>query len=115
MAGNFNELVAYRCASELAGDLYGAVGRWPSFARWSLGIQLVRAADSIGANIAEASGRWHRADERRLLLIARGSLHETEHWLRLAEERGLLEPGMRDRLDGAGKALNGLIRKRRPT
>ena len=113
VAGNFEDLVAYRIAVEIADDLYAAVSKWPSFARWSVGVQLVRAADSIGANIAEAPGRWYRADERRLLLIARGSLHETEHWLRRAEQRGLRASGTTARLDEAARALNGMIRKRR--
>jgi len=33
---------------------------------WTVGIQLVRAADSIGANIAEAYGRRTRAHARGL-------------------------------------------------
>ena len=85
---------------------------WGSFERWTIGLQLIRAADSIGANIAEASGRWHVADSRRLLFIARGSLYETEHWLLRAEARELLSQGdLRERLDEIGRALNGLIRR----
>jgi four helix bundle protein len=33
------------------------VWRWSSFDRWTVGQQMVRSADSIGANIAEAAGR----------------------------------------------------------
>jgi four helix bundle protein len=75
-------------------------------------MQLVRAADSIGANIAEALGRWHPADKRRLLTIARGSLYETEHWIDRAHHRGLL----RDTpdLSELGRTLNGLMKKPTP-
>jgi four helix bundle protein len=112
MASDFRKLVAYREAVAIANDLHEAIARWPSFERWTVGVQLMRAADSIGANIAESAGRWHRADERRFLLMARGSLLETEHWLLRAEERGLLPEGAGNRLEEAARALNGLIRKR---
>jgi four helix bundle protein len=111
MASQFHDLVAYSQAVALADDLYDAIAKWPSFDRWSSGVQLMRAADSVGANIAEAAGRWHRADQRRFLLIARGSLYETEHWVARAETRRLLERGWTARLDEAARQLNGLIRK----
>jgi four helix bundle protein len=97
-------------AVELADGLHQAIKAWPSFDRWSLGMQLVRTADSIGANIAEGSGRWHRTDERRLLYMARGSLYETEHWMQRAEARHLLQPGSTDQLTEIAKTLNGLIK-----
>jgi four helix bundle protein len=111
---DFKELRAYRIAAELSDELYAAVARWQSFDRWTLGQQLVRAADSIGANIAEAAGRWHVPDRRRLLFVARGSLYETEHWLRRAEARGLLTAGHRGRVEEATRALNGLIKAPAP-
>jgi four helix bundle protein len=77
-------------------------------------MQLMRSADSIGANIAEATGRWHQQDQRRLLFIARGSLFETEHWIATAEARGLLAAGTVERLTEVARALSGLIRKRSP-
>ena len=76
-------------------------------------MQLLRSADSVGANIAEAKGRWHIPDRRRFLFVARGSLYETEHWILRAEKRGLLETGFAARLEEVARALNGLIR--RPT
>jgi four helix bundle protein len=84
---------------------------WDSFARRSLGLQLVRAADSVAANIAEAMGRESVADRRRLLVVSRSSLFETEHWLLLAEERGLLPAGSTERVQEIVRPLNGLIRR----
>jgi len=106
----FHDLAVYRLAVSLADDMHRAAARWPAFERSSLGLQLVRAADSVGANIAEASGRWHLADKRRVLFIARGSLYETEHWIARAEQRGLLIPGTRARAEEVARALNGLIK-----
>jgi four helix bundle protein len=110
VSSDFRQLVAYRLAVDVADRAHSAAARWPSFDRWTVGVQLVRAADSVGANIAEAMGRWHGPDRRRLLFIARGSLYETEHWMLRAEGRGLLEPGTNDRLGEVARALNGLIR-----
>ena len=85
---------------------------WPYVDQRTVGIQLIRAADSVGANIAEAMGRWHRADQRRLLYVARGSLRETEHWVLVAQERGLLSPEVALPLDELARTLGGLIKQR---
>jgi four helix bundle protein len=71
----------------------------------------VRAADSIGANIAEAYGRYGLPDQRRLLHVARGSAYETEHWIARALARDLLgDPTFDDRITQLIRTLNGLIR-----
>jgi four helix bundle protein len=106
--------VAYRLTAELSDEVARAVAGWDSFEKWSIGIQLTRAADSIGANLAEALGRWHTKDRRHLLMVARGSLYETEHWLIRAEERGLWQPGTQPKLDEIGRTLNGLIKRAPP-
>jgi four helix bundle protein len=113
MSGNFQKLDVYRLATELADDVHQSVRRWPAFDRSTMGPQILRAADSVGANIAEAVGRWHTPDKRRLLVIARGSLNELEHWLSTAERRGLMEEGVSSRVDRIAQTLNGMIR--RPT
>ena len=71
MASNFRSLVAYRVAAELADELHLTVRRWPEYDRSTVGMQLVRAADSVHANIAEAAGRWTKSDKRNFLMIAR--------------------------------------------
>jgi four helix bundle protein len=97
---------------ELAHEVHSAVEHWPLLDRRTVGPQLIRAATSVGANIAEASGRWHERDRRQLLFIARGSLYEAEHWIAYCEQRGLLPHGTADRIDEISRMLNGLIRKR---
>ena len=54
--------------------------------------QLARSADSIGANIAEAFGRYHYGEKLHHLYIARGSLYETKYWLNRCESRKLVTP-----------------------
>ena len=90
--------------------MYRLVATWSSFDRWSVGMQLVRSMDSVGANIAEGVGRGHPADQRRFFLIARGSLYEVEHWLDLAAQRKLIDDGVSEHIPGIARALSGLIR-----
>lgn len=72
--------------------------RWGYFERDTVGKQLVRAGDSIGANIAEGTGRGTFLDNRRFVRMARGSLNETKHWLRRAHKRDLLTTAQTDNL-----------------
>ena len=79
-----------------------------------MGLQFVRAADSIGANIAEAMGRWHIPDQRRFLFIARASLYEAEHWLLRAQARDLINTtSLEAEFEEVARTLNGLIKRRR--
>jgi four helix bundle protein len=109
---DFKSLRAYQLSRVIAAEMYSRVELWPAFHQRTIGVQLVRAADSVSANIAEAVGRWHVADQRRLLFIARGSLRELEHWIPVAQERGLLPEDAAQDLAEVGRTLSGLIRRR---
>ncbi len=87
---NFESLRVYQLSESLADQIWSIVVKWNVFARDTVGKQLVKAADSIGANIAEGTGRGSFVDNRRFVRIARGSLNETQHWLRRAYKRQLL-------------------------
>ena len=63
---------------------------WDHFPKITVGKQLVDAADSISANIAEGYGRYSYKDNVRFVRIARGSLYETKNWLRRSFKRKLL-------------------------
>ena len=94
----FEELQVYQLAEKLADDIWCIVDAWNQFAKDTVGKQIVRSADSIGANIAEGTGHYNFQDNRRFVKIARGSLHETRHWLRRAYIRQLLTSEQVDRL-----------------
>jgi four helix bundle protein len=87
---NFEKLRVYRISEHLADQIWDIVARWDYLAKDTIGKQIIRAADSIGANIAEGTGRGTVVDTRRFIRMARGSLYETQHWLRRAYRRGLL-------------------------
>ncbi|HVZ38327.1 MAG TPA: four helix bundle protein [Candidatus Kapabacteria bacterium] len=70
---------------------------WPTFATLAIGSQLVRA-DSMGANIAEGSGRGSYASNRRFAIVARSSSNEATHWLRRSVGRNLLPPEQTEQL-----------------
>jgi four helix bundle protein len=80
----------YQRAEAISDRVWEHVVRWEWFEKRTVGSQLTRAADSIGANIAEAGGRFHPGDVRNFFYYARGSLRETVYWIRRAHARNLV-------------------------
>lgn len=111
---SFEDLNVYRAAETLADLVWDAVSSWDEFSKATVGRQLVRAADSVGANIAEGYGRASYADNKRFVAIARDSLCETRHFLRRAHKRKLLtesqaEP-LKELLSTLPRSLNAYLR-----
>ena len=86
----FQDLRVYRLAEQLADENWKTVNQWEPLAKDTLGKQIIRSADSVGVNIAEGVGKGRSLDNQRFVRIARGSLYETQHWLRRAYSRNLL-------------------------
>ncbi len=110
---DIEETRLYQRAEQVADGIWGAVVSWEWFAKDTVGKQLIRAVDSIGANIAESSGRYHPGDVVRFLHYARGSIKETRYWLRRALARQLISRADHDlsfeMLDQLGRELNAYI------
>ena len=81
---DFENLRVYNLSEQISDLIWEIVSEWERFARDTIGRQLVNAADSIGANIAEGTGRGSFADNKRFARIARGTIYEVKHWLRRA-------------------------------
>ena len=111
---HFEKLRAYQVAENLGDRIWQIVNAWQWFARDTIGRQLVRSADSIGANVAEGTGRRTVGDNRRFVIMARGSLYETKHWLRRAYQRDLLTNNqvaqLKTMVDELTRVLNGYLR-----
>ncbi len=110
----FENLRVYQLPEELADRIWEVVGRWDRFARNTVGGQIVRAADSIGANIAEGAGRGSFRNNKPFVRIARGSLNETQHLLRRAYQRQLLSSEqttvLKPLIDELGPKLNAYLK-----
>jgi four helix bundle protein len=111
---SFENLQVYKLGEKLADEVWTVGIGWEQFAKPTVGRQMVRAADSVGANIAEGSGRGSFQDNWRFVKMARGSLNETKHWLRRAFRRGILNAEdvkrIRPIIDELAAKLNAYLR-----
>ena len=111
---NFENLRVYKLSEVLADEVWEIVLRWNAFAKDTVGKQIVRSADSVGANIAEGTGRHNFQDNQRFVKIARGSLNETQHFLRRAFKRDLLTPAdvkkLKPLVDNLAPQLNSYLK-----
>lgn len=86
------DLEVYQLAVELsrnAWEIYYGLD-WQN--RKIMGDQFIKSADSVGANIAEGYSRYYYLDKIKFYYNSRGSLNECCcHWLRLLEERRLVD------------------------
>jgi len=77
----------YNLAMELGEKVYNLVSEWDYFQKDTIGKQLVRATDSIAANLSEGVGRFHYGEKKHFSYYSRGSLFETKTWLTKAMKR----------------------------
>ena len=84
------DLEVYKLSEELSDMIWNIVLEWDYFAKDTIGKQLVKASDSVAANIAEGYGRYHFKENKNFCYFARGSLEETKTWLRKSIRRSLI-------------------------
>ncbi len=78
MATEMEDLKLIQEAEALCDEIWAIVTTWDEFTRRTVGTQLVRSSDSIGANIAESYGRYAYGEKIQFLYYSRGSVYETK-------------------------------------
>lgn len=87
---SYRQLMVWARAMDVAKEIYALSDRMPKREEYRLTAQMIRAAISVPANIAEGKGRSTRKDYAHFISIARGSAAELETLLLLAEGASLL-------------------------
>jgi four helix bundle protein len=109
------EMEVFRLYEEVASWAWDEVHKWTR--QDTVGKQLIRAADSINANLVEGDGRHSDKEALHHFYYARGSARETRLQIVRARDRRLVnfEAGSDNlsKLTSATKLLNILIRYRK--
>ena len=95
---DIEELNVYRLSMDLGEDVWNIVTDWDYFEKDTVGKQLVKAADSVAANLSEGFGRYHYREAKHFYYYSRGSLYETKTWLTKAHKRKLIPDNKYDKL-----------------
>jgi four helix bundle protein len=108
------DLEVYQLSMRIGEKIWQLVDKWKYFEKDTIGKQLVKAADSIAANISEGFGRFHFKESKQFNYYARGSLFETKTWLTKANKRNLVSENTYKQLikdlDLIGVKLNNYIK-----
>jgi len=110
VAGDLQDLVAWRESAELARQVLLAAKRLHGVGASAAADQIARAGESIPANVAEAYGRGLGKDGARFLRVARGSATELESHLWVAERTGRLPQPLAVNLMDQARRVRALIR-----
>lgn len=107
----YKDLIVWQKAMVLVTQVYRVTRTFPRDERYGLTSQVRRAAVSIPSNIAEGQGRMSQGEFRQFLGHAKGSLHELETQLLIAQNLGYLADDalLGNHLSEVGRLLNGLI------
>ncbi|MBU0763694.1 MAG: four helix bundle protein [Bacteroidetes bacterium] len=108
------ELRVYNIAMEFGEKVWNIVIQWDYFTKDTIGKQLVKATDSIAANLSEGFGRYHYKETKNFGYYSRGSLYETKTWLTKANNRKLIQQEHFEKfihdIEIIGKMLNKYIK-----
>ncbi|MDY6849206.1 MAG: four helix bundle protein [Geoalkalibacter sp.] len=109
------DLIAWKLGIEFVTDIYQSTQTFPKHEIYGLTSQMRRAAVSVPSNVAEGAGRRSRADFRRFLNVALGSLAELETQIIISSNLGYLEVQKKEEFFGKTvrirKMIFGLINK----
>ncbi len=99
MVSHYTELDAWKLADRLREMIIAFTGRKPANTDVRYCSQITAAIDSACANTAEGFGRYSPSEFRQFLRIARGSLLETQDYLRSALKRDFISDDEHHEMD----------------
>jgi four helix bundle protein len=115
---SYRDLNVWQLAMDIVIDIYRVTTAFPAEEKFGLIAQLRRAAVSVPSNIAEGHNRLGRAEFRRFVSIARGSVAEVETQIAVAVALGFINAdvsaSLSARLDRLSKMLFGLYSRLAP-
>src|SRR3989344_7665839 len=85
-----NDITSYKKAFMLSNYVWNIISSWKFFEKETVGVQFVRAIDSISANIAEGFGRFTKKDKIKFYYYSFGSVKESLDWNQKSYARKLL-------------------------
>ena len=108
------ELQVYQLSMQIGEKIWNIVIKWDDFAKDTIGKQLVRAIDSVAANLSEGFGRYHYREKKHFYYYSRGSLYESKTWITKAKNRKLIGEKHADQflseINNIGVKLNNYIK-----
>lgn len=108
------EMDVYKLSEQLSDLIWQGYDVWPRKVQHTIGYQILRASDSICANLAEGYGRYTPADRRLFYRYSRGSFEETKAWLRKLIRRKIIKQdevqAYTKIIDELGPKLNAFIK-----
>jgi four helix bundle protein len=110
---DYRKLKVWQKAHALTLQIYAVSSHLTKPPAWTLREQLLKAAISVPANMAEGAGRGSAADFRRFLWHSLGSINEVEYYLLLARDLAFLPiaeyAALTSNLEEVRRMLSGLI------
>ena len=110
---NIRELDVFKIAEILSDMVWFDYDKWPKKAQVTIGYQVIKASDSISANLSEGYGRYTPPDRKRFYYFSRESFEETKTWLYKAARRKVIDSNRIEEykqiINELGPKLNGFI------
>jgi four helix bundle protein len=113
MPRDYTKIRAWILADELVRNVDHVTKHFPSGEMFEIAAQLIRAAYSISANIAEGSNRSSKNEYLQFLSVSAGSLAEVRYFLHLSKCLQYINvpeyKTIRQQAEDVSKTLTGLI------
>jgi len=111
---DIEELQVYNLSMDIAERVWSIIYKWNYFEKDTIGKQLIRAIDSVAANLSEGYGRFHYKENKNFCYYSRGSLYESKTWITKAFNRGLISEvdyeSLKNDINIIGVKLNNYIK-----